>query len=667
MQKVRLSFTTICWLVAIVVILAECRTARAGSSGSVNGLGNGSVWSSVKSKTGVSNFVQTAQGTVLPGAIISNSLAIGFTKSGLLPSGASSLSFSQIRGEKGGILLKGTNHATTGDSDDNPELQSQVTITPVDCASVGFSSQLNQSQAEFNANGNSGTITVDATASGGTALWLRGYEYDGPLTNIPVADPTSASNACVEFLKQNGRLLFNTLLVGPFDYGDSSNSCPLILPFTLVSSNLENLIFLADTATLSFPMVLQCPPDVNVQCSDPIYYPAVSFAGCGAVTIVFNPPLPEPAGYFPAGAFPIGTTPVTVTATDSEGNTTNCTFTVTVVGTLPIPPPLPTVTAQMSVTLTNPVATQVCGGATNWIIGTTTNATTYNTQGTFTVYWTFDDGHGDVVTTNQTVIVHSTAPPVPPVIPDAIGQCSVTVTSAPVAVDPVFGNVSGQTTNSLSYTTQGTNYITWTFTDVNNNTSTAIQRVIVHDSIPPVKPTLPDVSYSVCSGGSVYPTPPTTTDNCAGVVTGTNLTSFPITTLGTNVVTWSFSDGNGNTTTAKQNIILSGLSFAGFYSPVGGTGGTCSSPLTTANRGNSLPIKFDMFCGTNLITSGTPPLVQIQAYAKNCNPGIDVVSQPAQYQNTWHYNWNTTNAPGVYKVIVVLPDGSSHYFFVSVK
>src|SRR5215472_12063979 len=101
MQKVRLSFTTICWLVAIFVILAECRTARAGSSGSVNGLGNGTVWASVKSKTGVSNFVQTATGTVLPGAILSNSLAIGFTKSGLLPSGSSSLTFSQIRAQQG--------------------------------------------------------------------------------------------------------------------------------------------------------------------------------------------------------------------------------------------------------------------------------------------------------------------------------------------------------------------------------------------------------------------------------------------------------------------------------------------------------------------------------------------------------------------------------------
>jgi hypothetical protein len=131
---------------------------------------------------------------------------------------------------------------------------------------------------------------------------------------------------------------------------------------------------------------------------------------------------------------------------------------------------------------------------------------------------------------------------------------------------------------------------------------------------------------------------------------------------------WTFTDGNGNKTTANQNIIVTGLTFAGFYSPVGGTNGTCQQPLTSANLGSVLPTKFDIFCGTNPITSGTPPIVQIQAYAKNCTPSTNVVTQPAAYQNNWHYNWDTTGfAKGTYKVIVVLPDGSSQYYFVSLK
>jgi hypothetical protein len=664
MQKAGARFAALCWIVGIVVIIAQCQIARAGWTGLINGVGNGWAGVNVRSSTSHTNQVTTLQNTASPSASITP--ATGYKTNGPLPTGASTATYSRIKGLPGGIW-QASAHSSNGDGTDDAELEGQAPITPADCATINFTSQINQSQGEFNSNGNTGTITVNATASGGTALWLRGFEFDGDVSNIPPDDPTTVQNESVVFLQQNGTLRFNALLVGPFDYGDASNGCPLIIPFTLVSSNLENLIFVSDAVTLSLPLVIQCPPDVTVKCSDPITYPSISYAGC-AVNISFNPPLP-PAGYFAPGSFPIGSTPVTVTATDQDGNMTNCTFNVTVLGTPPVPPALPTLTGQTSVQVPIPVASQVCGGAIYQIKGSTTNATSYTTQGTFTVYWTFDDGHGDVVTTNQTVIVHSTAPPVPPAIPDAIGECSVTVSNVPVAVDPVFGNVSGTTANPLIYTTQGTNYITWTFTDVNSNTSTAIQRVIVHDDIPPVKPILPTLTYNLCSsGGSVYPTPPTTTDNCANIVTGTNVTQFPITTLGTNVVTWSFSDGHGNTTTANQNIILIGLSFAGFYSPVGGTNGTCSSPLTSANLGSVLPIKFDIFCGTNPITSGPPPIVQIQAYAKNCNPGTNVVTQAAQYQNNWHYNWDTTSfGKGVYKVIVVLPDGSSQYFFVSLK
>ena len=49
---------------------------------------------------------------------------------------------------------------------------------------------------------------------------------------------------------------------------------------------------------------------------------------------------------------------------------------------------------------------------------------------------------------------------------------------------------------------------------------------------------------------------PTATDNCSGTVTGTTTTSFPVTTQGTTVVTWTYTDAEGNTTTQDQNIII---------------------------------------------------------------------------------------------------------------
>jgi hypothetical protein len=76
--------------------------------------------------------------------------------------------------------------------------------------------------------------------------------------------------------------------------------------------------------------------------------------------------------------------------------------------------------------------------------------------------------------------------------------------------------------------------------------------VTIADTTSPLVPTLADVTGEC----SVTLSVPSTTDNCAGVVAGTTSTSFPVTALGTTVVTWLFDDGNGNTATATQSVIL---------------------------------------------------------------------------------------------------------------
>ena len=51
-------------------------------------------------------------------------------------------------------------------------------------------------------------------------------------------------------------------------------------------------------------------------------------------------------------------------------------------------------------------------------------------------------------------------------------------------------------------------------------------------------------------------TAPTATDDCSGSVTGTHNASLPITSQGTTVVTWTYTDGEGNTTTQTQNVVV---------------------------------------------------------------------------------------------------------------
>ncbi|WP_460577326.1 HYR-like domain-containing protein, partial [Flavobacterium koreense] len=100
-----------------------------------------------------------------------------------------------------------------------------------------------------------------------------------------------------------------------------------------------------------------------------------------------------------------GTYTVTWTYNDGNGNTSTQTQSVVVDDTIaPIAnvASLPTVTGQCSATVTAPTATDACTGT---ITGTTTDALTYNAQGTYTVTWTYNDGNGNTSTQTQSVVV----------------------------------------------------------------------------------------------------------------------------------------------------------------------------------------------------------------------------------------------------------------------
>jgi hypothetical protein len=107
----------------------------------------------------------------------------------------------------------------------------------------------------------------------------------------------------------------------------------------------------------------------------------------------------------------------------------------------------------------------------------------------------------------------------------------------------------------LPITTQGTTVVTWTYDDGNGNSITQNQNVIIDDTTNPTPDlaNLPDVN-SECEVTSL--TAPTATDNCAGSITATHNVTLPITTQGTTVVTWTYDDGNGNSITQNQNVII---------------------------------------------------------------------------------------------------------------
>src|SRR5690606_10654249 len=185
----------------------------------------------------------------------------------------------------------------------------------------------------------------------------------------------------------------------------------------------------------------------------------------------------------------------------------------------PVAPTLSDLTGECSVTATVPTTTDACAGT---ITATTTDALTYSTQGNYIINWTFDDGNGNSIIVQQNVIVNDTIDPIAPTLSNLIGECSVTAT-APTTTDNCAGTITATTADALTYSTQGTFVINWTFDDGNGNSITVSQNVIVNDTTDPVAPILADLTGEC----SVTSTAPTTTDSCAGTITAT--TTDPLT------------------------------------------------------------------------------------------------------------------------------------------
>jgi hypothetical protein len=286
-----------------------------------------------------------------------------------------------------------------------------------------------------------------------------------------------------------------------------------------------------------------------------------------------------------------GTFTITWTFNDGNGNSTTAMQTVIVDDvTPPLTPTIANATGECAVTVTAPTTTDVCAGT---ITGTTTDPLTYTTQGTFTITWTFNDGNGNSTTAMQTVIVDDVTPPLTPTIPNATGQCDVTVTT-PTTTDVCVGTITGTTTDPLTYNTQGTFTITWTFNDGNGNNTTAMQTVIVDDVTPPVTPTLANANGEC----AVTVTAPTTTDVCAGTITGTTTDPLTYNTQGTFTITWTFNDGNGNSTTAMQTVIVDDVT-PPLTPTIANATGQCDVTVTT-------PTTIDVCVGTITGTTTDP-------------------------------------------------------------
>ncbi|WP_295093512.1 gliding motility-associated C-terminal domain-containing protein [uncultured Flavobacterium sp.] len=330
--------------------------------------------------------------------------------------------------------------------------------------------------------------------------------------------------------------------------------------------------------------------DVTGECSATVTAPTTTDNCAGTVTGTTADPLTYSAQ---------GTYTINWTFNDGNGNTETATQKVIIKDTQkPAKPVLADVTGECSATVTAPTTTDSCAGI---VTGTTADPLTYNAQGTYTINWTFNDGNGNTETATQKVIIKDTQKPAKPVLADVTGECSATVT-APTTTDNCAGTVTGTTADPLTYNTQGTYTINWTFNDGNGNTETATQKVIIKDTQKPAKPVLADVTGEC----SATVTAPTTTDNCAGTVTGTTTDPLTYNAQGTYTINWTFNDGNGNTETATQKVIVKDTQKPSINCPslvvVSADANSCSATGVTLGA----PTVSDNCTGTVTVTNDAP-------------------------------------------------------------
>ncbi|PSK89574.1 T9SS type A sorting domain-containing protein [Taibaiella chishuiensis] len=135
-------------------------------------------------------------------------------------------------------------------------------------------------------------------------------------------------------------------------------------------------------------------------------------------------------------------------------------------------------------------------------------------------------------------------------LPHLYAQCSITLT-APTATKGT-STVTG-TTTQMTYNTQGNHTIEWKYVS-GTDSITQTQLLTIADTIAPVANTAQLADLRVNCPYTL--TPPTATDNCLGLVTGTT-DSLTFTVAGTYTLTWKYTDGAGNITTQQQSLVVS--------------------------------------------------------------------------------------------------------------
>jgi len=153
-----------------------------------------------------------------------------------------------------------------------------------------------------------------------------------------------------------------------------------------------------------------------------------------------------------------------------------------------------------------------------------------------------------------------------PVLQDIYAECSATV-ETPITTTNNADTIYGVTTDSQTYTEQGTHTITWTFSDNDGNLIETTQNVIIEDNTNPTINCVSNITVMANTGTQQYTVqgnefnPDLVYDNCEvdSVYNNFNLLntlSDAVFNLGTTSVDWIVTDKAGNSSTCTYTITV---------------------------------------------------------------------------------------------------------------
>ncbi|MCZ7556194.1 MAG: HYR domain-containing protein [Bacteroidia bacterium] len=322
--------------------------------------------------------------------------------------------------------------------------------------------------------------------------------------------------------------------------------------------------------------------------------------------------------------FQLGTHIVELTVSDPDGQIGLDTVVIRIRDTTP-----PVITAPAAVIASNdlnvcgralantplgaPVASDICGSVT-----ITNNAPSLFPVGTTTVTWRATDGSGNTATATQLVTINDTqqpniTAPAALVLANDPGLCGKNRSSFSLGTPTVSDNCPGVTfsNNAPVFFPRGLTVVTWTALDAHGNTRTATQNVTINDTQPPTISTLPPVTANndpnICGRARANTAlgTPTAADNCVTVtITNNAPVTFPV---GNTTVTWTATDGSGNTATSTQLVTIIDAQPPTITAPAAvnlvNDPGQCGRAKTNIALGN--PTTADN-CGVTSVTNNAP-------------------------------------------------------------